>query len=74
MATAEVLRTAHAINGRVRGVSEQVLAVGNRVASVDDKVAEFINGAQIIFQSIRRNVLTETLRWDGGKASYETNS
>jgi hypothetical protein len=34
MATAEVLRTTHAIN--------------NRVASVDDKVARVIHGAQII--------------------------
>jgi hypothetical protein len=48
MATAEVLRTAHAIDERVRGVNEQVLAVGDRVASVHDKVAEVINGAQVI--------------------------
>ena len=62
MATAEVLRTTHAIEERVTGVGEQVLVVddrvvgvGNRVAGVDDRVAgvddkvtEVINGAQII--------------------------
>ena len=48
MTTAEVLRTAHAIDERVRGVNEQVLAVGDRVAGVHDKVAEVINGAQVI--------------------------
>ena len=45
MATAEILRTTHAIDEGVWGVSEQVLAVDDRVASVDDKVAEVINGA-----------------------------
>jgi hypothetical protein len=62
MATAEVLKTTHAIGQSVRGVREQVLAVDNRVASVgnkvasiddrvssvDDKVAEVINGTQRI--------------------------
>ena len=38
MATAEVLRSTHAIDEGMRGVREQVLAV-------DDKVAEVINGA-----------------------------
>ena len=42
MATAEVLKVTHAIDQRVTGVKEQVV-------SVDDKVAEVINGAQIIF-------------------------
>ena len=62
MATAEVLRTSHAIDQSVRGVREQVLAVDKRVASVgdrvasvndrvssiDDRVAEVMNGAQIV--------------------------
>jgi hypothetical protein len=38
MATAEVLRAAHAIN-------ERVLAVDDRVASVGNQVAEVIDGA-----------------------------
>ena len=42
MATAEVLRVTHTINEGVRVVKEQVLAV-------DDKVAEVIDGTQIIF-------------------------
>ena len=37
MATAENLRATHAVDERVRGVTEQVL-------SVDDKVAEVIRG------------------------------
>jgi hypothetical protein len=60
MATAEVLRTTHAIDRSLRGVREQVLTVDNRVASVsdrmasvDDKVAEIINGAQIIIIQAR---------------------
>ena len=42
MATAEVLRTTHAIDERVRAVDDRVVGVG-------DKVAEVINGSQIIF-------------------------
>ena len=63
MATAEVLRTTHAIqeqvvvvddrvvgvDDRVAGVDDRVAGVDNRVAGVDDKVTEVINGAQIIF-------------------------
>ena len=42
MATAEVLKMTRAIDEGVTGFSEQV-------AGVDDKLAEVINGAQIIF-------------------------
>ena len=42
MATAEVLRTTHAIE-------EEVVVIDDRVAGVDDKVTEVANGAQIIF-------------------------
>jgi len=42
MAIAEVLRATHITNEGVRVVKEQVLAV-------DDKVAEVIDGTQIIF-------------------------
>ena len=52
MAIAETLRATHAVDERVKGVSEQVLAVDNRVAGVDDrltnvnnKVTEVIHGA-----------------------------
>jgi hypothetical protein len=60
MATAEVLRTAHAIGEGVTEVREQVLfvddrlaGVDNRVASVNDKIAEVIIGAQITYPSPR---------------------
>jgi hypothetical protein len=48
MATAEVLRAAHAIDERVLAVDGRVASVDDRVASVDDKVVEVINGVQII--------------------------
>ena len=50
-AIAENLRATHAVDERVRGVTEQVLAVDVRVAGLDDsvanvndKVAEVIHG------------------------------
>ena len=67
MATAEVLRTTHAIDETVTEVREQVLvvddrvanvdnrvtSVDNRVASVNDKITEVIIGAKIIFTQVR---------------------
>ena len=47
MATAEVLKMTHTIDEGVTGVREQVLVVDDRVAGVDDKVTEVINGAQV---------------------------
>ena len=47
MATAEVLKMTHTIDMGVTGVREQVLVVDDRVAGVDDKVTEVINGAQV---------------------------
>ena len=49
MATAEVLRTTHAIEEEVVVIDDRVAGVDNRVAGVDDKVTEVANGAQIIF-------------------------
>ena len=49
MATAEVLRMTHAIDETVTEVREQVVVVDDRVASVGGKVAEVINGMQIMF-------------------------
>lgn len=72
MAAAEVLRATHIIDERVRGVSKQVLVVEDRMASVDDKVAEVIDGAQIIF-SQARNVQPELPRWKRSKGSHGTN-
>ena len=39
MATAQVYKVTHTVDGRVRGVADNVLAVDNRVACVDDRVA-----------------------------------
>jgi hypothetical protein len=44
-----VARATHDIDERVREVGEQVLFVDDRVASVDDKVAEVVNGTQVVF-------------------------
>ncbi len=49
MVIAENLRVAHAIDERVKVVMEQVLAVDDRVANVNDKVTEGIHGTQIVF-------------------------
>ena len=45
MSTAEVQRVTQETVG---GVTEQLIAVDDKAASVDDKVAEAIGGAQII--------------------------
>ena len=39
MATAQVLKVAHTVDERVKGVGDAVLGVDNRVAGVDDRVA-----------------------------------
>ena len=49
----QVARTAHVIEDWVRGAREQELVVNDRVASIDDPVAEVIDGAHII--SVRPN-------------------
>ncbi len=49
MAIAENLRATHAVDERVRGVTEQVLAVDDRVANVNDRIVEVIHGMKIIF-------------------------
>ena len=57
MATAENLRATHAVDERVRGVTEQILAVDERVANVNDRVTEVIHGV-CQTSSIPRNVYT----------------
>ena len=53
MMIAENLRVTHAVDERVRGVTEEVHSVGDRVANVNDKVAAAIDGVQIIFKRFR---------------------
>jgi hypothetical protein len=49
MAVAQNLKATHSVDERVRGVASTVIAMDNRVAHVDDKVAEVIHGVQVIF-------------------------
>jgi hypothetical protein len=43
MATAQILKVAHTVDERVRGVRDELLGVDNRVAGVDDRVAHVDN-------------------------------
>ena len=73
MATAQVYKVTHTVDGGVRGVADNVLAVDNRVAGVgtrvasidgrvraiDDKVATIIDSAHSIFNQSFEEVLTQ---------------
>ena len=86
MATAEVLRTTHAIDETVTEVKEQVLvvddrvanvdnrvaSVDNRVASVNDKITEVIIGAKIIFTQVREFVYSNLNLSDGKETNKVT--
>jgi hypothetical protein len=50
MTIAENLRATHAVDERVRRVTEWLLSVDNTVANTNDRVAEVIYGVQIIFR------------------------
>ena len=77
MSTAQVLKVAHAVDNRVRGVTDEVLGVDNRVArvddrvagveekirAVDDKVTAVIDGAHHIFN--RKSKVFDSMRLDG---------
>ena len=45
MATAQVLRAAHDVDDRVRGVDNKVTSVDERLKAVDVRVAEAVDGA-----------------------------
>jgi hypothetical protein len=79
MATAEVLRTTHAIDETVTEVREQVLVVDdkvanvdNRVASVNDKITEVIIGAKIIFTQAREFAYSNLNLSDGKETNKVT--
>ena len=55
MAIAENLRATHAVDERVKGVTEQVQAVDDRVANIDGKVTEVIHGV-CQSSSVLRNI------------------
>jgi hypothetical protein len=77
MASAQVLKVAHAVDDRVRGVTDDVLGVDNRMAGVDnriasvderiramdDKVAAVIDSAHHIFNSVSK--VFDSMRLDG---------
>ena len=55
MATTEAQKATLAIDETAGGVAEQVTAVDDRVVSDNDKIAEVINGAQIVIsQALKR--------------------
>jgi hypothetical protein len=45
MAGAQNLKITHTVDGRVREVVDTVVAIDNRVVTVDDKVTQVIAGA-----------------------------
>ena len=49
MAIAENLKATHIVDERVKEVAKTVIAIDNRVAGVDDKIAKVIHGARIIY-------------------------
>ena len=58
MATAQNLKITHTVDKDVREVVDTVVAMDDRVASVDNKVAEAIAGALNILRSIPEMILT----------------
>jgi hypothetical protein len=87
MANAQIMRTTHNVDERVRGVADQVANVDHiiqgvevrmadvdeRVKVVDDKVAEVIDGAQTI--SCHKTTLNPVVpRRKGGKGGHSTDS
>ena len=52
MAVAQNLKATHTVDERVRGVANMAVAIDDRVARVDDKIAEVLHGAQIIFSRV----------------------
>ena len=53
MATAQVLKVAHDVDDRVRGLTDDVLGVDNRVASVDARVASVDDRVASVDERIR---------------------
>ena len=52
MAVAQNLKATHTVDERVRGVANMAVAIDDRVARVDDKIAEVLHGAQIVFSRV----------------------
>jgi hypothetical protein len=55
MSAAQVLQATHTVDdtGRVRGVADIALRVGDQVQDVDDKLVAIIDGAQCNFIHLR---------------------
>lgn len=49
MATAQILKVAHIVDDRVKGVDERVASMDDRVRAVDDKVVGVVAGEQTTF-------------------------
>ena len=52
MAVAQNLKATHTVDERVRGVADTVARVDDNMKVVNDKVAEVLCGAQIIFGQV----------------------
>ena len=84
MAAAQVLKATHIVDdaGRVRGVADIALSVGDQVHGVSDQVqgvgdivAAVRDGAQYTFDQSSKNCLIPNMdRWRRGQDNYATNS
>ncbi len=84
MAAAQVLKATHAVDdaGRVRGVADIALSVGDQVHGVSDQVqgvgdmvAAVRDGAQYTFNQSSKNCLIPDMhRWRRSQDNYATNS
>ena len=74
MAAAANLKMTHAVDKRVEGVADTVVAIDDRVKVVDNKVMEVIAGVLITFsQSPKRYMNSEPLRRKGSEGIHATN-
>jgi len=53
MATAEALRAIHTVDGRVRGVADQVVGVDDRVAGVDNRLRDVSDTVATVNDRVR---------------------
>ena len=74
MATAQNLKVTHTVDKGVKEVMDTVVAMDDRVASVDNKVTEVIAGTQNILNSVLNMIFTlKSFRWKDGKVIYAKN-
>ena len=72
MATAQVLKVAHRVEGGVKTVAEQVEGVGGQVKGVDGKVDVAIQGTFSTLLTHKRDRNSNATRWQGNEGSRAT--